>query len=107
MTRAERRRSEKKRKVRTYTLTDIQIDKIKHEAVNEATHEAFLMMLAMPVMTLLDKEGWKKKRLSRFTDQLMDLFDSHAKGLLTHSDMLEVLKSEAGMDIEMHRRDNG
>ena len=43
MNRAERRKAGKKDKVRTYTLTDVQIQQIKHEAAREAFIDATLL----------------------------------------------------------------
>ena len=80
MGRAEQRRAEREAQKgkKTYTLTQEQIDKIKDDAVKEASDVAFLLMLAIPVMVLHDKwwEKTAKKRCPVFVDQCLDLFDS-------------------------------
>ena len=106
MNRAERRKSGIKESVKTYTLNDLQIKQIKDDAVKEAIDTAFILMLGLPVMIIHDKYPKKKKKVvdgkgreERFTDLLLDLYDSFDKGYLTLDDILNCIKEECGIDI--------
>lgn len=108
MNRAEMRRAkrENNKKQKTYTLTQVQIDTIKQEAIKEAVDRAFLLMLVIPVMVLHDKwwEKSAKKRCSKFVDQCLDLYDSFEKDYVTLEDLKQCLEEESGVKIE--RSDN-
>lgn len=105
--RAEQRRLERAAsKNPTYTLNKLQIDKIKKDALNEATDRAFILMIGLPVWVLhnnypqlMKKEVDGKGREERFTDLLIDLYDSFQKGYLSLDDIFNTLKEEAGVDI--------
>ena len=106
MNRAERRRQGIKESVKTYTLNEDQIKQIKADAVKEAIDTAFILMLGLPVMILHDKYSLLMKREvdgkcreERFTDLLLDLYDSFDKGYLTLDDILNCIKEECGIDI--------
>ena len=108
MGRAEQRRAQREaqKKTKTYTLTQEQIDKIKEDAIKEASDTAFLLMLAIPVMVLHDK-WWEKtasKRCPQFVDQCLDLFDSFSKDYVTLDDLKQCLQEESGIKLE--RSDN-
>ena len=108
MSRAEKRRAQKEaqKAKKIYTLTQEQIDKIKDDAIKEASDTAFLLMLAIPVMVLHDKwwEKTAKKKCPVFVDQCLDLFDSFAKDLVSLEDLKEALYEESGIKLE--RTDN-
>ena len=106
MNRAERRRQGIKESVKTYTLNEEQIKQIKADAVKEAIDTAFILMLGLPVMIIHDKypqlmkrEVDGKCREERFTDLLLDLYDSFDKGYLTLDDILNCITEECGIDI--------
>jgi hypothetical protein len=109
MGRAENRRAMKaqSKQNKVYTLTQAQIDKIKDDAVTEASNTAFLLMLAIPVMVLHDKHWVKtaKQKIPKFVDQCLDLYDSFSKDLVTLEDLQGCLEEESGIKIERSNRD--
>lgn len=74
--------------------------KIKKEAAKEAGEIALLLMLSIPVTVLHDKWGFGKVRIDRFTDQVLDLYDSFEKDYVTLEDLQQCLLEEAGITIE-------
>jgi hypothetical protein len=96
MNRAERRRAGNKEKVRTYTLTDVQIKQIK----DEAAREAFIEMLAIPVQVLYDKNGWRQIRLDRFTHTCLNYLEMVQDGTVTLAELRKTLKDEAGIEVQ-------
>jgi hypothetical protein len=107
MTRAERRRAEKeaqKRKTVVYNLTQEQIDQIKQEAKNEAVDIAFTLMLAIPLEVLQGEGYWEKtakKRLPKFLDEVLSLYDAWNKGVLTLEELREDLWKYGGIELEV------
>lgn len=102
MNRSERRRAGKKDKVATYTLTQEQINRIKQEASKEAIDTAFTLMLALPLEVLKDKYWVKsaKRRLPKFLDNVLSLYDSWNKGELTIEELREDLWEYGGIKLE-------
>lgn len=105
MSRAERRRAEKqakKDKVATYNLTWEQINQIKKEASKEAIDTAFTLMLALPLKVLKDKHWVKsaERRLPQFLDNVLSLYDSWNKGVLTIEELREDLWNYGGIKLE-------
>lgn len=106
MNRAERRRAEKqatKAKVATYNLTQDQINKIKQDASREAIDTAFTLMLALPLEVLIGDGYWvksAKKRLPKFMDEVLSLYDSWNKGVLTIEELREDLWNYGGIKLE-------
>ena len=107
MNRAERRKSGIKESVKTYTLNKSQIKRLKDDSVKEAIDTAFILMLGLPVMIIHDKYPQLMKKVvdgkgreERFTDLLLDLYDSFDKGYLTLDDILNCIKEECGIEIE-------
>lgn len=104
--RAEMRRDTRK-KDPTYTLTLSQIERLKEDAIKEATHQAFILMIGIPVMVLHDKYYQLMKRdgrEQRFVDLILDLYDSYDRGYVELEDLKKVLKDEAGInEIEFTR----
>lgn len=106
MNRAERRRLEKdefKAKVKTYNLTQEQINQIKEEAKKEAISASFTLMLALPLEVLIGDGYWPKsakKRLPKFLDDLLSLYDSWDKGILTMEALRDDLWEYGGIKLE-------
>lgn len=99
MNRAERRRSARQQeKPKTYVLTDDQINKMKMDAVNEATRKAFLMFLSIPIMVLHDKFGFGKQRLTKLMDYALIWFDAVQKNEVELLELVNVAKDECGID---------
>lgn len=89
------------------TLPISEINRIKREATESASHKAFELMLAIPVMVLRDKYGQLNKleidgksRGERFADYCLDLYDSFNKGLVSMEDLHECLWEEAGIKLQ-------
>lgn len=104
MGRAERRRleREKGKAQKVYTLTQAQIDAMKKAAVDEAVSTGFILMLSIPITVLHDKY-WVKtasKKLPKFVDQCLDLYDSYNKGYVTLEDLQDILWEEGGIKLE-------
>lgn len=102
MNRAERRRAGKKDKVATYTLTQDQIDQLKQEARDEAVEIAVTLMLALPLEVLKDNYWVKsaKRRLPKFLDKVLSLYDSWNKGTLTLEELREDLWNYGGIKLQ-------
>lgn len=106
MNRAERRRAEKqanKAKFPTYNLSQEQINKIKQDASREAVDTAFTLMLALPLEVLISEGYWEKsaKRcLPKFMDEVLSLYDSWNKGVLTMEELRDDLWEFGGIKLE-------
>ena len=99
MNRAERRRSARQQeKPKTYVLTEDQINKMKMDAVNEATRRAFMMFLSIPVMILRDKFGFGKQRLTRFMDYALIWYEAVQNNEVSLLELVKVAKDECGID---------
>ena len=102
MGRAERRRSGLKNKVRTYTLTDVEIAKIKQEAVDEAINTAMTLLFVLPMEVLMDN-FWKKtyaKKIPEFTEHLLEYYRAWQDGELDMDKMKEDLWTYGGIRLE-------
>ena len=103
MNREERRQKAKNgAKVQKEPVINIKvsdIEKIKAEVYKKAIGDVFTMMLGLPVMVLHDKFGFGKVRCERFTDHVIDLYDSFEKDYIALDEVHEVLKREAGITI--------
>lgn len=75
------------------------VQKIKQDASKEAADKAFLLMLGLPVMVLHDKFGFGPVRCERFTDAVLELYDSFEKGYVSLEDIHLTLKEETGITI--------
>lgn len=106
MNRAERRRAEKqakKDKVAVYNLTQEQINQIKKDARDEAIDTAFTLMLAIPLEVLIGDGYWAKsakRRLPKFLDEVLSLYDSWNKGVLTIEELREDLWNIGGIKLQ-------
>lgn len=107
MNREERRRKGIKGKEPVINIKVSDIDKMKADAVREASNLAFKLMLSIPVMVLHDNYGKLNKlnvdgktREERFAEMILDLYDSFEKGYVTLDDLMQCLKDETGMTFE-------
>lgn len=92
-------------KERTYTLTESQIAMIKAEAVSKATNDAFMLMLAIP-LEVLAFDYWPKsahKRLPKFLDEVLGLYDAYEAGVLTLEELREDLYKYGGIQIKVKK----
>lgn len=97
MNRAERRRSARQEKPRTYVLTEDQINQIKQDAVQTATRRAFLMFMAIPVMVLHDKFGFGKIRLGRFMDYVLIWYESVQNNETQLMELVKIAEKECAI----------
>ena len=117
MLRAERRRLEKqakKDKTVTYNYTKDQLDaviragvkaeveNIRKEARDEAVDIAITLMLSLPLKVLKDEYWVKtaKRRLPKFLDSVLSLYDNWDKGLLNIEDLIQELYDYGGIKLE-------
>ena len=93
----------KEKKVPTYLVTYDEIqnyvkqgyEKGKQESIQKATN----LSLAVPLMVLRDEFGFGEKRLNKFFECYLDLYDSIDKKYLNIEDILKTLKEETGIEI--------
>lgn len=121
MNRAERRKAGKKDKVATYNYTKEQLDalikagvkaeveNIRRQARDEAVDIAITLMLALPLEVLKDKYWVKtaKRRLPKFTDEVLSLYDSWDKGEISIEDLREDLWNYGGIKVEAPKGTEG
>ena len=118
MNRAERRRAEKqatKAKTVTYNYTKEQLDalvkakvkeevaNIKKQATEDAVDVAVTLMLALPLEVLIGDGYWAKsakRRIPRFIEDVLDIYDSWQKGVFTLEELREDLWKYAGVKLE-------
>ena len=107
MNRAERRRSARQEKPKTYVLTEDQIEKIKYDAVDEATRKALLMFLSIPVMVLHDKFGFGKQRLGKFMDYVLVWYDAIIHDEVRMMELVRVAENECGIHVLSYDKTHG
>jgi hypothetical protein len=118
MNRAERRRAGKKAtkaKTVTYNYTKEQLDAvikagvmaeietIKEQVREEAVNTAVTLMLALPMEVLIGEGYWAKsakKRIPKFLDDVVSLYDSWNKGILTMEELRQDLWEYGGIKLE-------
>jgi len=100
MNRAERRKAGKTEKVKTYVLTQDQIDDLKQKAVDEATRTAFKMFMSIPLMVLHDKFGFGKIRGSRFMDYALIWFEAVQKGETDLKEIMKIAEDLTGVRVQ-------
>ena len=114
MNRAERRRSGNKDKVVTYNYTSEQLDAlvkarvkaeveaIRKQARDEAVEVAVTLMLALP-LEVLKQKYWKKsakKRLPKFLDDVLKIYNGWSRGDITLEELREDLWEYGGIKLE-------
>lgn len=102
MNRKERRKIQKHQGVRvapprTYTLTDVDLQRIKSKAVDDALRA----LLAIPVMVLHDKYGFGEVRLSRFMGYVNTWIKAIHEDENTLAELIDLAEKEAGFKIEL------
>lgn len=101
MNRAQRRAAGVTTREPTYMLNRAQVEKIKEDATREAISRAFILFMGLSLNALRDEFGWGAVRLTRFSDKVLDLYDSFNAGYITLDDCLNVIKDETGVDFKM------
>lgn len=100
MNRKERRKKGVKLPAKTYTLNELQIQKLKNDAVTTAIEKAQVVVLYNTLLVLRDEYGFGKKRLESFTEQWFELLDGVQEGFLDFKDMIDTIEDETGFKIE-------
>lgn len=108
MNRAEIRRQAKidSKKNKTYNMTKEQVDKLTIDMVRRAVDVSIGMMIAIP-LNILGREYWEKtadKRLPKFMDECMSMYESIEAGTLTLSELIEDTQSLAIIKSEYLER---
>ena len=93
----------KKQKTPLYQVTYKQIEnyieqgykKGRYDAIKEATE----LSMAVPMMILRDEFGFGGKRLVKFYEAFIDLYDSIDKKYLDLKDIIKTIKEETGIEI--------
>ena len=116
MGRAERRRAQKlaqKEKTATYNLTKAQLDaavrervgkeleRIKHEAMDDAINTAMVLLLTLPLEVLMD-HYWTKsyaKRIPKFTELVLEYYERWQNGELDMEKLKEDLWEYGGVKL--------
>lgn len=101
MNRQERRRLYKKSfKEPVINLKRQDVSLIKESVPDNGVEIAFKLILSIPVMVLKDKFGYGKKRLERFINEVLNLYDSYNKGYVELEDLFKTLEEETGITFE-------
>ena len=103
MNREERRKRKIKGAAPVINIKFDDVQAMKKQATKDAVNRAFFLMLAIPTMIIHDKFGKLMKRDGReatFVDLCVDLYDSFDKGYVTLDELAQVLKDEAGVEVE-------
>lgn len=101
MNREDRRKNKITTKEAEYRLKMSDIEKIKADATKEAAKQAFLYMVALPLLVLRDRFGFGKTRCERFYEAVSALLDCYNDGYLTVEDIRETLEKELEITIWM------
>ena len=102
MNRSERRKLGIKKREPTINIRMQDVENMKKEATKAAADWAFFMMLAVPTMVIHDHFGdlmKKEGREQRFVDLCLDTYKCCESGLVDISELKQVLKDEAGVEI--------
>lgn len=104
MNRAQRRAQQGKVvKEKVYTLTQSQIDTIKRDAESKAVNTAFTLMMAIPLEVLIGEGYWEKsakRKLPKFLEEVLSLYDAWEKGTLTIEELRADLKEYGGIELQ-------
>lgn len=100
MNRQQRRKTGNKAPVKTYTLNEDQIQKLKDAAISEAIDRTIKIQLYTSIMVLRDYNGFGKKRLTEFTENWTEIMDSIQNDYLDYKDMIDVIEEETGLRLE-------
>ena len=108
MGRAELRRSQKDqvKKMKTFTLTQDQINVIKEAAVKDAVEKSFILMLALPLEVLITEDYWMKSaktRIPKFIDDILNLYNAYEEGSISIEEMEKDLWDFAGVRCRSHK----
>lgn len=99
---------ELEKEVRFRNRTGVSLNLTRQEIAagsDKIKNMTFDTMLAMSLMTLRDEFTFGKKRLERFKDRFTEKAASLAEDYCTWLDIVDVLKEETGIDLEIRWND--
>lgn len=99
---------ELEKEVRFRNRTGVSLNLTRQEIAagsDKIKNMTFDTMLAMSLMTLRDEFTFGKKRLERFKDRFTEKAASLAEDYCTWLDIVDVLKEETGIDLEIQWND--
>lgn len=107
MTRAERRRLEKqsRKKKKTYVMTDEELAKRDRETAEKAIMVSMNLMIGIPLLAMRDlskwssEKDWGKKRLTKFSDEILTRLNDVQNGVISLEDINQVLHEETGIEL--------
>jgi len=95
MNRAERRKAGKTGKVKTYVLTEDQLEQVR----NDARDEAFQLLLSVPLMVNHDRFGHGAIRQDRFLSGCITWLTSLQNGEVTIDEIIKTCQDECGVQL--------
>lgn len=93
-----------KQKTPTYNCTYEQIQNYIKQGYNQAIREATNYSLAVPIMVLRDEFGFGKKRIDKFVDAYIKLYEAIDEGWLDINDIIKTINEETGVKIVERNR---
>lgn len=109
MNRAEYRRqtkaAAKKEKQYNLKMSDIEQlrNKMRDEAVVQASNTAFILLLSLPLIVLRDKYGFGRKRLEDFQEFLLAQYECFSAGMITLDELKGIILAETGMQVKTEK----
>lgn len=112
MSRADRRKAGNKEKVKTYVLTEAQIEDIRRKAVeddagklakklkDEATELAMAYLMSIPIMVLRDKFGFGRIRIDRFVGFARTWIKAANADPETLRELVQLAYDETGYEVD-------
>ncbi|WP_288961787.1 hypothetical protein [uncultured Peptoniphilus sp.] len=96
-------KKKKKTKTPTYTVTYDEIQNyIKHgyeKGKQDSIERATQLSMAVPIMVLRDEFGFGKKRIEKFVDAYMELYNAIDEGYLNLDDIIKTVNEETNVEI--------
>lgn len=92
----------KGKKVRTYVMTDEQLEQMKRDCTHNAVDYAFLYLVGMSVKVLHDQFGFRsKKRLPEFADALINEYERYLEGDATPEEYRQIVYEQCGVRFDL------
>lgn len=93
----------KEKKTPTYVVTYEEIQNYIKQGYErgrkESVEKASQYSMAVPIMVLRDEFGFGKKRLDKFIDAYMKLYDAIDEGYLNLDDIIKTVNEETSVEI--------
>lgn len=111
MNRAERRRQAKTTgfpmaRDPIISMRKSDIDRIKQDAVEEATQTAITLLLSIPIKVMYEQYGWgMKKRLPELAEALIDEYQRFTDGEMTLEEYQEMVYEYCGVKFKKTEED--